>query len=54
MSHSKKLIPNTALAQTIKEFECVGLDNVNELIKEASEIIGVDNWNRIDICVKKL
>lgn len=63
MKHNKKLIPNTSLAQTItvyldeekiKEFFCVGLDDINELIKEANDIVGVDNWNRIEVSIKKL
>ena len=63
MKHSQKLIPNTALSQTIalyhdqeivKEFDCVGLDDVNELIREANEIVGQDNWNRIEVSIKKL
>jgi hypothetical protein len=63
MRHNKQLIPNTALAQVvivyldqekIKEFSCVGLDDINELIREANDIVGLDNWNRIEVSVKKL
>ena len=61
--HNKKLIPGKSIAQTltlylddtlVRSFDGVGLDNINYLIQEANEIVGVDNWNRIDISVEQL
>ena len=61
--HDFRLIPGEALAQEltvylddtpVKTFSCVGLDNINYLIQEANDIVGIDNWNRIEITVEKL